>query len=255
MTIARRLTLLLAIPLIALIALGFFVRTQINRVETLSRFVVDLQVESLTTLGHISRSFAEARVSVRNYLLADGKVEQARAQAGFRESQAELNRLLGQYADTLISNDEDRRMCFQFRDLVRQWSSEGEQLLSLAANGRRQEAITRLFSGAFADLGLHATNLLRDWLQYNEHLAAVAGKSDLSAIGDSRRNLLVALGLVMAISSVLGFVTFRGIVHPIQALQRSVEAIADGDYVRPVPFTNANDETGGLARSVNVHSR
>ena len=46
--------------------------------------------------------------------------------------------------------------------------------------------------------------------------------------------------------------TFRRIVLPIRALQSSVESIAGGDYSREVPFTKAVDETGALARSIDV---
>src|SRR6185369_6597955 len=50
----------------------------------------------------------------------------------------------------------------------------------------------------------------------------------------------------------LGFLTFSRIVHPIRSLETSVKSIAGGDYTKPVPFTRATDETGGLARSVDV---
>ena len=46
--------------------------------------------------------------------------------------------------------------------------------------------------------------------------------------------------------------TFRRIVTPIQALEASVKTIAAGDYQRAVPFVGATDETGGLARSIDV---
>ena len=39
---------------------------------------------------------------------------------------------------------------------------------------------------------------------------------------------------------------------PIRALDASVRAIAAGEYSKEVPFTGATDETGGLARSVDV---
>src|SRR6185369_1037848 len=50
----------------------------------------------------------------------------------------------------------------------------------------------------------------------------------------------------------LGFLTFSRIVHPIRSLETSVKSIAGGDYTKPVPFTQATDETGGLARSIDV---
>src|SRR5262249_1144664 len=40
--------------------------------------------------------------------------------------------------------------------------------------------------------------------------------------------------------------------NPIQALERSVKTVAAGDYTKGVPFTEATDETGGLARSIEV---
>ena len=46
--------------------------------------------------------------------------------------------------------------------------------------------------------------------------------------------------------------TFANIVRPIRALDGSVKTIAAGDYQRAVPFVDASDETGGLARSIDV---
>ena len=56
-TIAKRLVLLLAVPLLALAGLGVFSRLQLANIETRSRFVAELQVPSLATLGNISRAF------------------------------------------------------------------------------------------------------------------------------------------------------------------------------------------------------
>ena len=39
---------------------------------------------------------------------------------------------------------------------------------------------------------------------------------------------------------------------PIRALETSVKSIAAGHYTEEVPFTGAADETGSLARSIQV---
>ena len=129
MTIAKGLILLLAIPLLALLGLGFFVTHQLDKIESHSQFM-NIQVDSLSTLGNILRCFAESRVSIRTYLLAGEKFEQGRAETVFRENQAALNRLLARYAQSLITSDEDRRMCSQFQDLARRWSVEAGDILS-----------------------------------------------------------------------------------------------------------------------------
>ena len=67
--------------------------------------------------------------------------------------------------------------------------------------------------------------------------------------------LLAANAVALLLTGLLGFLTFRRIVKPIQALERSVKAVAAGDYSKSVPFTEATDETGGLARSIEVLRR
>jgi signal transduction histidine kinase/AmiR/NasT family two-component response regulator/HAMP domain-containing protein len=254
MTIARRLTLLLATPLITLVVLVFFGTNQFARIESQSR-IEDLQVESLSSLSSILRCYSASRISVRTYLLAERAADRARAEAEFRDSQTDLDHYLTRYEESLISNDEDRRMLNQYRDLQRSWSAEAGTLISLSAAGQRNEAVERMFNGSFSELSLRATTIYGDWVGLNERLAVAAGKTTSSAIQDSRRNLLTAVGLVTVLSTLLGLFTFRRIALPLRALQKSLESIAAGDYLHPVPFTEATDEIGGLARSVDVLKR
>jgi CHASE3 domain sensor protein len=59
MTIARRLIILLAVPLLVLLGLGAFSRIQLAKVEARTRFAAETQVQSLAALGNISRSLTE----------------------------------------------------------------------------------------------------------------------------------------------------------------------------------------------------
>jgi two-component system, sensor histidine kinase and response regulator len=252
MTFSKRLIVLLTVPLLTLIALGVFVQVEISRVETLSRSVLDLQVQSVAALGATLRHFAEARVNIRTYLLAQDAAEQAQALKVYHDSQSEVARDLARYGESLISSDEDRRLLNQFTDVYRRWSAEADKIIGLAGEGRRSLAIERLFNGEFPGLALSSAAVFGEWVAYNERLAMTTGASSLSRLESSRRNMLIVVGLVILITGILGLVTFRRIVYPIRAVQGSVEAIAGGDYAHPVPFTEAKDEAGGLARSVEV---
>jgi signal transduction histidine kinase len=64
--------------------------------------------------------------------------------------------------------------------------------------------------------------------------------------------MLIASVVAVLLTSLMGVLTLRRIVKPIQALDSSVKTIAGGDYAKEVPFTQATDETGGLARSIDV---
>ena len=85
MTIARRIIILLAVPLVALVAFGFFTRLQLSRIEDRSRFVAESRIEALSTLGHITRSFAELRVAVRTHLVSTNEAQGGAARAVFEQ--------------------------------------------------------------------------------------------------------------------------------------------------------------------------
>lgn len=251
MTIARRLMILLAVPLLMLVALGVFVRSQLAGIEARSRFVSEVQIHSVAVVGNISRSFTEMRVNVRSYLLTRNPAHQVRAKAAFDEDKAEVDRLLKYFADSLVSGNRDRRLMDDYRRLSHEWIVGAEKAMALASEGRREDAVAML-DGSLGEMGLRLSKVSGEWIQHNEDLARSASKAAIETIENSRRKLLIAGVLALAISSALGFLTFRRIVHPIRALEATVKSIAEGDFSKAVPFTKAADETGELARSIDV---
>ena len=251
MTIAKRLIILLAVPLLILVVIGIFTRQQLAHIEERTRFVMESRVVALARLGDISRSFAEMRVSVRGFLLAEDATMQAKARATYDKSRGELNLLLEDYADKRVSSDKGRRLVNDFRTMSRVWISGADEVISLAAAGRKDEA-NALLSGQMSDIGSSLSDVTRDWIEHNEAFAMSAGQEAMGAIENSRRNLLLAVLGALALSSALGWLTYRSIVRPIRSLEISVKSIAAGNYTQAVPFTQATDETGELARSIEV---
>jgi len=255
MTIARRLIVLLAVPLLTFFGLGLFMRAQLARIEDRTRFVAESRVIALARLGDISRSFAELRVNLRSQLLAKDDAERARARAAFNEDRAELSRLLADYADRRSTSDHGRRLLNDFRTGSERWVENAEAAMAMADAGRQEEATALLFGPSIAGLGVTVSKVSLEWIKYNEEISTDAGQAALTAIDNSQTSLLGAVAAALALSGLIGFLTFRRIVTPIRALEASVRTIAAGDYAEAVPFTSATDETGGLARSIDVLKR
>jgi two-component system, sensor histidine kinase and response regulator len=251
MTIAKRLILLLAVPLVALLGLGIFTRLELSKVEEGSRFVAETQVESLAVLGNISRSFAELRVNVRSSLLATNQTQRAAARSAFDEDEKALAKWLARYGDALVTGARDGRLYTEYRELSGQYISGAKQVMALAEEGQQDQAVA-LFGSTIAALGIRLSNVSSDWIQHNEELATAAGKDAISGIERFRWRMLFANSAAILLTGLLGYLTFQRIVKPIQALESSVKAIAAGDYAKEVPFTEATDETGELARSIKV---
>ena len=251
MTIAKRLIILLAVPLLAILGLGILSRLQLSELSTRSRYLAEMQIPSVASVGNITRTFVNLRINVRDHLLATNPSERAKAQSEFAQNELRLTQLLSQYADTLISDEKDRRLLDEYRDQSRNWIDGAKQVMALAEEGRRDEAVARLY-GSMGTLSENLGNVSIEWIQHNEALAAASSKAAVESADRSRRNLLIAAFVALVLSAGLGFLTFRRIVVPISALDASVKTIAAGDYAKDVPFTTANDETGGLARSIAI---
>jgi PAS domain S-box-containing protein len=252
MTIARRLIVLLAVPLVIFLGIGVFTGYELIRIEDRTRFAAESRIVALARLGDISRAFAEMRVNVRSHLLATDQDARQTARALFDEDKIQLTGLLSDYEDRLVVSDQDRRHLNNFRSLSQAWLESAEQALSLAEAGQQENARTLLFSPALAGRGATLSQISREWIRYDQEVAAQAGHAAVTGLEDSQRILLIAVALALAFSTLLGILTFRRIVIPIRALETSVKSIAGGDYAKVVPFTTAADETGGLARSIDV---
>jgi signal transduction histidine kinase/DNA-binding response OmpR family regulator/HAMP domain-containing protein len=251
-TIARRLLILLAVPLLILVGLGVFARIQLGTIEAQTRFLAEKQVGSLAVLGNVSRAYTEMRVHIRSYLLTDDKAEQARARGLFAVDKAEVIKLLDRYGDAFVSDDRDRRLFVEYQALARQYIEGAEAVMALVDAGQRPIALATLNTGSLAAIDDRLSKSSAEWIRHNEALALAAGEVTVGLIEDGRRRQHIAIAIALALTGGLGFLTFRSIVYPIRALQTSVEAIAGGEYEKAVPFTAAADETGALARSVDV---
>ncbi len=251
MTITKRLIILVAVPLLILIGLGVVTLLQLAEIEIRTRYVAEVQVGSLTALGNITGTLADLRISVRSYLLSGDKAEQGKFQAEFSANKMVFTQQLSQYTDTLVSDAADRRLLDEYRDLSGQWIAGAEKVMSVAGEGRRDEAVTLLL-GPLGELGARLAKVSSEWIQHNDELGMNAGRAAIESIDGMRRKLFAAVSIALAVTGILGWLTFRAIVNPIHALQTSVESIAGGDYAKEVPFINAVDETGMLARSIEV---
>jgi PAS domain S-box-containing protein len=251
MTIGKRLLLLLAVPLIALLGFGVFARIQLSRIEERSRFVSESQLAAVAVLGNISRSFAELRINLRSFLLAVDENQRSEARAAFEEDDRALTQLFQTYGDAYIHDERNRRLFGDFRELSRQYVVEARRVMALAQEGRKDDALA-YFRDTIAPIGGSLSRVSTEWIEYNRDLGSNAARSALTAIEQTRRQMLTADVTALLLTSLLGFLTFRRIVNPIRALERSVQIVAAGDYTQSVPFTAATDETGSLARSIEV---
>ena len=165
---------------------GIFTRLQLSKIEERSRFVAESRIEALATLGNLSRSFAELRVNVRSYLLATNQAQRAAARAAFDEDERDVTRLLQQYADNLVVSDQGRRLLNEYQTLEPGVDRGAKQVMSLADDGRRDEAVA-LLNGTVSRSGRAPEHRCRaNGFSTTRTSATAAGKEAVTAIEEFR---------------------------------------------------------------------
>ena len=252
MTIARRLALLPAVPILVLLALSGFIAYQLRGIHRQSRFISEMQIESLASLGNISRKITDMRVSLRNHLLAESAEEQRAPAASISKDREELPQLLAAYGDKLISDERDRRLYTEFRELSSEWAREADRLVALSAGARQKEARAALLSGYMPEVGDRLDLVLANWINHNQNLAKDAGQRAVLAIGESERHLLMATLIAVLLSGVLDILRFAESCTPSGGFKLQLSQLPTATYLEAVPYTKSSDETGELARSIAV---
>ena len=146
------------------------------------------QVPSLSTLGRISTDFGEMRVALRDHLLAPDAEHRGQARDAMASRRADLEQQLRQYADSLVSDDRDRRLLDEFRASSSEWIAAAAEVMALADGGRREEAARLLPTGRMAGLAASTGEDLREWIAHNQALATAAGESTMASLEEARRN-------------------------------------------------------------------
>ena len=251
MTIAKRLILLLAVPLLIILGIGLATRQELNQIESSTRFVAESRVVALARIGDITRKFAEMAVTSRNAILETNPALRNDQQTKADAARIELRLLLDDYGKNWVGSAKGGEYFHELQVVCEEWMTRMDEARAMALAGRTDD-VKAILSEQVAPRGERIGQISKEWTKLNETLATNAGRAAIQSIEKSKLNQLFSVGGALVLSGCLGWLTFRKIIHPIRALQTSVETVASGDYAKEVPFTKFTDEIGALARAVDV---
>ncbi|MGH7131583.1 MAG: response regulator [Phycisphaerales bacterium] len=251
MTIVKRLIILLALPLACLAGLAIHQVIATASLHTETRRLDSIQVESLVTIGQISREVNNRRIHLRNCILTQDPTECERSRTAFAGGKDKIDALMRHYSETLIDSPEDLRIFNELSDLHAQWGAMSQSILAELDSGRRQSAVEKLTKDG-GPLGDRFDQLITEWAELNERLAHESGDNLLRAFESSRREAIIVTLIGVLLTGALGALVLRSIVRPLNGLVRSVDSIAGGDLESKVPYAANSDEIGALARSIDI---
>ena len=257
MSIRNKLYLILCLFLLqmAVIAGGSFFQ---NKIDESSMQKTRLTHESLDTLLELSGVTVRQIKEVSDFLLSDDTQDLFEHRAledqntdlfavldQLAEEEVRLNHVLGKEAA-----DQNRELLSGLRTLHSEIRREVSATLTLAADGRKNEAIERqedvveeLFDGRYSPL---IEELIENWHSEANRVAVNASRDAVVA-----RNLVIAVSAFLtAVAMFVAYQVIKGLSHQISDLIDAAEKIGEGQLDTRVAASSQN-ELGSLASALN----
>ncbi|MGY1690058.1 HAMP domain-containing protein, partial [Geodermatophilus sp. SYSU D01105] len=236
-----------ALAVLAAVAIGMTVLavSRINALDAASTRINE-NVVTLADLSNIQRSWQGDRSRYNSYPLADAQTRAA-LRADLAERRTTIDGQLDAYAEVTVN-----REAFEvFRGHVTDYYEIAEGQLVPAADAGDLRAAAALITGPLQD----TSDVLMDEYNAMQERRVAAGQADTddaSAIASSAvLTLWVALAAGVAVAGALTVFVVRRIVSTVTSVQRSVEALAEGDLT-VAPEVRGRDELGRMAGALTV---
>ncbi|MEO0055998.1 MAG: hypothetical protein RLZZ50_1945, partial [Verrucomicrobiota bacterium] len=251
MTIAKRLYVLMTVPVLLILVLGVVMWRLLAGIEARSGYLTEKVTPGLAQLAHINHDVTRLGLSISDSSHGESSRDRSASRAAFTAARASISSALDTYAAAYVNEDGERVLLEEFRHNSRVWADMAARILDLTDAGRLPEA-GRLLHAEFEPLTAKMLDCFDRWIAYNEDMALRSRAAMTERMEAARDQLLLTIaGMILAVSW-LGALLFRQIIPPIRALRTAVESIAAGDYAMKVPFVGLANETGQLASSVEV---
>ncbi|CAL92747.1 methyl-accepting chemotaxis protein [Azoarcus olearius] len=250
MSIARRIALLLAILIGALVALGTMGVVQMSRVNEGLVYQNEKILPKLDLIAATQRRAITYRLLVlRHVLTTDARAMEA-AEAPLRQLASEIDADLRKY-ESMTDSDEDRRLLRADREALTAYAAVAERSLAHSRANRNEEA-SALANGEAAERGNALIAALDAHARYNRELNEAFATGAEETFRSSRALTVALVVLALAAGGGFGFLAYRRIVGALLAMSAAVEGVSSTlDFSRRVP-ADGKDEVAQTGRAFNA---
>ncbi|MBS1209964.1 MAG: methyl-accepting chemotaxis protein [Proteobacteria bacterium] len=249
LTIAKRLWLMIAAAILALLVVGLSGRISEANLDTALQTANHDTIPSIGALGEAETTLLHIQNAALDHILNTEDVRMAVIDKNITERLARLEEALKRY-EKLISSDEDRQMLERDRKAIAVFSAALPKVLALSRQNQNDEA-RLLAEREMLPAGLAATKMLAEHVKFNEANAKTAAeKADAAAIQGQRVSWgTIVLGV--ALVGAMGFLLVRSIGGALLQMQGTVTRIQrELDFTQRIPV-NRRDELGLTAEALN----
>jgi methyl-accepting chemotaxis protein len=220
--------------------------------------VLNGSVEAITSNYMLAIGYlADMRSSVLRYRLLLVRATLDRV-AG--DEAAKIETAMAQYIDALtaseakyalnVDNDQEKAIYAAYRAAWKDYLAHAQQVFGLIRNGRFDDAASGLKQ--LTPIGVQVDATLDKDIKLNVEIARHWADQAAANYGSGQFQVVVLLGIAVAVAIAAGFGTVKAIAGPIQAMTAAMRRLADKDINVGIPAQGRTDEVGQMAAAVEV---
>ncbi|NEM08004.1 HAMP domain-containing protein, partial [Geodermatophilus normandii] len=234
-----------AVAVLAVVAVAMTVLavSRLSAVEAAAARIND-NVVRLSDLANIQRSWQGDRSRYNTYPIADVQ-QRADLRTDLAERRDTIEGQLDAYAEVTVN----KAAFEEFRAVVEDYYSVAETQLVPAADAGDLAGAAAVITGPLQD----RADVIMDQYNAMQERRVAAGQTDtddaMGIVSSATATLWISLAAGIAVAGGLTVLVVRRLVATVRSVQRSVEALADGDLT-VTPEVRGRDELGRMAAAL-----
>ena len=248
MSIAKKLTALIAASIACLLLLSGLSHYQMNTVYSAANFGNENSVPSMQILNKATISFFQVRTKIMTHAVSHNPKQKIELDKAISDEIENLDKDLKNY-ESVLFNDEDKRLLEAEKKTLIDYKKLVQSVLELSWDYEQENALKAIAAGEA--LAKKLTDQFQAHMKFNEEL----GKKEAEEAARTKRTAsiisIAVLLCALAASLLIGISTVRSLTARIAQANLLASHIAGGDLSPINSLSRANaDEIGELIKSL-----
>ncbi len=202
MTVAKKMTLLVAAAILGLIGLAWLGQNRMDMVYEKTNFTNVNSVPAIIIMNKASESFGRLRVRVYRHVLNTDPTKMAEIESQIKEVQNGVSKALKDYESTL-ADDNDKQLLADDNATFSEYLKGVEKILDLSRNNKNDQARDMLTQ--YADQAEKAFAAFNAHMNYNVDLAKKAADEAAAAKTSATLISTIIAAIVLLMTALLGW--------------------------------------------------
>ncbi|MCQ8118323.1 methyl-accepting chemotaxis protein [Methylomonas sp. WSC-7] len=246
MTVVRKMILLVLVAIIGLAAVAWIGQRSMASVYEKTNFANLNTVPALAALGDAGQRLGRLRVRVYRLVLTEDLSEKSTVETSIKDAQDGIEKAFVLVEKT-VDDEKDRMMFDEMKKSYKEYAVSIEKIVQVSRKNNDVESRAALAAGAPIAEEFNGT------IDKFQEYVIEMGKKSADEAATEKENATFMVNVISAsiliFTGILGWVITRGIILPLNELQRVVDALAQGEFSTAINI-NREDEIGVVANAL-----